>query len=188
MRFWEFLWSLFQYCIAHYDSKWRNFKLECHCQYFSIRLKLSPLEALDPPWTLVFSLGPSSHLHLCPEWPLLGSGPMSWMTIIEVRTWVLSGHYWSQDLGPEWLLLKSGPGSWLTIIAVRTLVLKDHYCSQDLGLEHNIEFRTRVLKFIIGVRTRVLKFIIGVRTRVLTAKMTADLPLLQPHCKMKADI
>ena len=56
----------------------------------------------------------------------------------------------------------------MTIIEVRTWVLNDHYCSQDLGLEHNIEFRTWVLKFIIGVRTR-----------VLTAKMTADLPLKQ---------
>ena len=52
----------------------------------------------------------------------------------------------------------------MTIIAVRTWVLKEHYCSQDPGLEHNIEFRTRVLKFIIAVRTW-----------VLTAKMTADL-------------
>ena len=54
----------------------------------------------------------------------------------------------------------------MTIIAVRTWVLNDHCCSQDPGLEHNIEFRTRVLKFIIGVRTW-----------VLTAKMTVDLPL-----------
>ena len=52
----------------------------------------------------------------------------------------------------------------MTIITVRTLVLNEHYCSQDPGLKHNIEFRTQVLKFIIGVRTQ-----------VLTAKMTADL-------------
>ena len=52
----------------------------------------------------------------------------------------------------------------MTIIAVRTQVLNNHYCSQDPGLEHNIEFRTWVLKFIIAVRTQ-----------ILTAIMTADL-------------